>query len=156
MKSKSFKYLVIGIIILAVFLPLKVINDYRERDLISLINYKPADFLSMGFTSDMNEVQEGKGFEWFTKDKEPTDELMEFLSQYSVKKINEEKFNEIRESKERIEFDIYHSKTKPSIVRVYGKSVHILVGNYYEISNGPIDLEWIRKYNKKYNDLYEE
>ena len=52
----------------------------------------------MGFSSDMNEVQEGKGFEWFTKDKEPTDELMEFLSQYNVKKINEEKFNEIRES----------------------------------------------------------
>jgi len=55
-----------------------------------------------------------------------------------------------------IEFDIYHSKAKPSIVRVYGNSVHILVGNYYEISNGPIDLEWIRKYNEKYNDLYED
>ncbi|WP_438316999.1 hypothetical protein [Sporosarcina sp. FA9] len=155
MKSKKVKYLVIGIIILAFFFSLKVINDYRERDLISLINYKPADFLSLGFTSDMNEVPEGKGFEWFTKDKEPTDELMEFLSQYSVKKINEEKFNEIRESGERIEFDVYHSKAKPSIVWMYGNSVHILVGNYYEITNGPIDIEWIRKYNEKYNDLYE-
>lgn len=156
MKSKKLKILGIGIIILAIFFSLKIINDYRERDLISLINYKPSDFLSLGVTLDINGVQEGKGFEWFTKDKEPADELMEFLSQYSVKKINEDKFNEIRESRERIEFDIYHSKANPSIFGLYENNVHILVGNYYEITNGPIDMEWIRKYHEKNNNLYKE
>jgi tRNA (adenine22-N1)-methyltransferase len=46
-------------------------------------------------------------------------------------------------------------KENPAIVMSYGNSVHVLVGNYYEVVNGPIDMEWIRNYHEKYNAFYE-
>lgn len=98
MGSKKVKYFAIGLLIITVFFALKIINDERERNLTSLINYKPSEFHSMGVISDISKVEDDTGFEWFTKDKEPTDELMKFLSQYSVRKINEKKFNEMKDN----------------------------------------------------------
>ena len=155
MKNRKFTYVTIGIIGVLVFLSLKVITDYRERNLDDVISYKPPYFFAFGFTENINQLQEDKGYEWFTKDKEPIDELMEFLSQYRVKKISEEKFNEIRNSKIDFEFTITHLKEDPAIVMSYGNSVHVVVGNYYEVVNGPIDMEWIRNYHEKYNAFYE-
>lgn len=156
MKNRKFRYLIIGIIAITIFFSLKIINDYRERNLVDLISYKPTDYYSLGFTKDRNNVAENKAFEWFSKDKEPTDELMEFLSQYRVKRINEESFNENLNNEELFEFTISHSNENPAIVWILENRVHIFVGNYYEVINGPIDMEWIRKYNEKYRELYGE
>ena len=155
MINKKFTYVTIGFIVVIAFLSLKVINDYRERDLDDVISYKPTYFFALGFTKDINQLEEDKGYEWYTKDKEPIEELMEFLSQYRVKKISEEKYNEIRNSKIEFEFTITHLKEKPAIVMSHGNSVHVLVGSYYEVVNGPIDMEWIRNYHEKYNAFYE-
>lgn len=158
MGSKKIKYFAIGLLIITVFFSLKIINDEMERNLTSLINYKPSEFHSMGVISDISKVEDDTGFEWFTKDKEPTDGLMKFLSQYSVKKINEKKFNEMKDNGGHLEVDIYYSNANPnpSIVRLYENKDHILNDKYYEVENGPIYVDWIRKYNEKHKDLYEE
>lgn len=153
MMSKKSIYIIIAVII---FFSLKTFNDYRERNLDDLISYKHGDFYSLGFTKDREMVPDNRADEWLTEEKQPVDELMEFLSQYRVKKVSEETFKEKINSEESFEFTITHSKANPSIVWVFENRVHILVGNYYEVKNGPIDMEWIKKYNKKYREEYEE
>ena len=155
MKNRKLRYLIIGVVVIALYLSLKVITDHRERNLVDLINYKPTDFHSLGFIKDIRQVPENKFYEWFTTDNEPTDELMEFLSQYRVKKINEEKFNESLNEVEKFDFTITHLNANPAIVFLYEESAHIAVGNYYEIVNGPTDMEWVRNYHEKHRELYE-
>ncbi|SOC43877.1 hypothetical protein [Ureibacillus acetophenoni] len=158
MKNKKLWYLIAGIVVILIICSLKIVNDYRERNLVDLITYKPAEFYSLGFIK--NEVPEYKAYSWFTKDKEPADELMDFLSQYRVKKISEEEFNQGMFSVEKFEFTITHSKANPAIIFAYENVVHIVAGNYYEIENGPIDMEWITSFHAKYqgmmNDKFED
>src|SRR5690625_344541 len=88
------KVLLSIIVIIAVFLSTKTFNDYRERNLADAITYKPSDFMSTGFTKDLNAIPINRAYEWWTEEQEPTEELMEFLTQYRVKKVSEEKYNE--------------------------------------------------------------
>ena len=154
MINKRFKFLVIGIVIIVAFFSLKIINDYRERNLADLIKYKPNDFYSFGFIHEFINVPEDYAYEWFTKDREPVDELMEFLGQYDVKKINEKEFNDNRNNKIEFMFYIYHSKARPAIVMGHENHIQIIVGKYYSIINDPIDIEWIEKYNEKHKKMY--
>lgn len=153
MKNIRLRNLIIGIIVVIIIISLKTVNDYRERNLVDLIKYKSTDFLSLGFTTDGNKVQGNKGYEWFTEDKKPADELLEFLGQYRVKKINEEEFSGNLNKEEIFEFNftISHSKAKPALVWVFGNKIHILSKGYYKVVNGPVEVEWIRRYNEKYN-----
>jgi penicillin V acylase-like amidase (Ntn superfamily) len=134
---------------------LKTFNDLRERNIDDLISYKPTDFYSIGFTKDRNNIPVDRWSEWWTNDRKPADELIEFLSQYRVKKVNEDAFND-HLNKDSFEFTISNSDANPIIVHAVKGHVHILVGNYYEIVNGPIDIEWIRKYNEKHLKSYRE
>lgn len=156
MMSKNIKFRIGLILALTIFFSLKTFNDYRERNLVDLIGYKSSDYYSLEFTREGSKITEGHFFDWFTKDKEPTNELLEFLSQYRVKKINEEKVTANLNNEERVEFYISHSKANPAIIWIRENDVHILVGNYYKVVNGPIDMEWIKNYNEKYKELYQQ
>ena len=150
--SKKVRYIAIGLIALIVFFSLKTFNDYRERNLDDLIGYKHRDYYSLDFLKDTEMVPDNGAYEWWTEEKEPVEELLEFLSQYRVKRISEEKFKEKINREEMFEFTITHSKANPSIIWVFGDRVHIIVGKYYEVENGQIDMEWIKKYNEKYRE----
>ncbi|TYS63532.1 hypothetical protein FZC76_20160 [Sutcliffiella horikoshii] len=154
--SKKYRYITLGIIAIIVFFSLKTFNDYRQRSLDDLINFNQRDFYSLGFIKDRELVPDNRAYEWMTEEKEPVVELMEFLSQYRIKKVSEDTFIEKINSEERFEFTINHSKANPAIVWVLENRVHILVGNYYEVVNGPIDMEWIKEYNNKYREKYAE
>ena len=156
MVSKKVRYIVIGLIALIVFFSLKTFNDYRERNLDDLIGYKHRDYYSLGFINDREMVPDSRAYEWFTEDKEPVEELLEFLSQYRVKRISEEKYNEKVNRDKRFELTITHSKANPSIVWVFENHIHILVGKHYEVVNGQIAMEWINEYNEKYKVKNEE
>lgn len=149
MKFRSFGIVITVFILL---ISLKIFNDNRERDFDDLIGYKHRDFHSMGFITDIGKVPDDRAYEWLTEEKEVVEELLEFLSQYRIKRISEAQFNEKINSKDRFEFTINHSKANPSIVWVFGDRVHILVGHYYEVLNGPIDMEWINEFNDKYRE----
>ncbi|HWL23709.1 MAG TPA: hypothetical protein VNR38_08160, partial [Ureibacillus sp.] len=119
-------------------------------------NFKKVDFYSLGFIKDIEMVPDNRAYEWMTEEKEPVVELMEFLSQYRVKKVSEDTFNEKINGEVGFELTINYSKANPAIVWVDENRVHILVGNYYEVVNGPIDIEWIKEYNNKYREKYAE
>ncbi|MCG3086663.1 hypothetical protein [Sporosarcina cyprini] len=150
------RYVTIFIVAMAIFFSLKVFNEYRERNLVDVMRYKSSDFYALGVIKDVNEVPKDKGYEWYTKDKEPVNELLEYLGSYRVKKIKEEEFTANQYQGERFEFTITHAKSNPSIVWIGANHVQVLVGNYYEVVNGPIDMEWIEEFNEKYKESYRE
>lgn len=160
MKNKRLRFLIYTIIIFTLIFTFKTINEYRERNFADLINYKSKDNYLLSFTKDRENIAHGIGAEWWTNKKEPTNELIEFLSQYQVKKVNEETFKKHAFSylnkKETFEFTITHMKKNPVIVFVSEDYAHIFVGDYYKIINGPIDMKWIKKFNEKNKELYTE
>ncbi|MGM7700635.1 hypothetical protein ACSVDE_02855 [Pseudalkalibacillus sp. Hm43] len=147
MNKKRFVLIVVVSILTA--LSIRVYNDYRERDLVDLIPYQPKDFLWIHFTEDRSKVGDGF-FEWESRDQESADELMDFLSQYRVKRIDEDTYNQFLALEENFETTIYHRQANPAIVHSMENYVHILNGKYYEVVNGPIDIEWIKTYNEKW------
>lgn len=128
---RKLRYVTILIVAMAIFFSLKVFNEYRERTLVDVMGYKSSDFYALGVIKNVNDVPKDKGYEWFTKDKD----------QYKD---------------ERFEFTITHAKSNPSIVWIGANYVQVLVGNYYEVVNGPIDMEWIEEFNEKYKESYRE
>lgn len=147
MKKKRYVFiLVFGLIL---FFSLKTYNDYRVRDLEDLIPYKENDYLSISFTKDRAQTVDSL-YEWWTDDQQPATELMEFLSQYRVKRISEETYNQFLLEEDSFEFVITHENSNPAIVHALEGHVHILNGKYYEVVNGPINMEWIKAFNQKY------
>lgn len=158
MKTRKVKYVAIPLIIIiavVLFFALKILNDHRARDLVDLIGYDASDFQALGITMDWNEVAEDSAYEWFTENQEPANELIAFLSHYRVKRVDEQEFMDNLEDGERMEITLSHKKGKTSMVWIHEEDIHILVGNYYEVINGPIDMAWLKSYNEKYKELYQ-
>jgi len=156
MKDKKLKIITTGTIVLAIIISLKFYNDYREKSLNSALHYKPNDFYSLGVLMDLRKVPQDRAYEWFTLDQEPADELFEFLSQYRVKKISEDEFNEYLNKGDKFEFTINHGKAKPLMVWILDGHIQSFVGKHYEIVNGPVDMAWIRDFHEKNKEIYGE
>ncbi|CEG25746.1 hypothetical protein [Bacillus sp. B-jedd] len=155
MRNKKFRFALIGVGVLLIFLSVMIINDHRERNLGDLVKYKQGDFLMLGFTQ--GGIPEGKAFSWNNKDEEPADELIEFLSKYHVKRISKDEYPVYFGSDiDMFHFTITHRNANPVIMDVLEDKVHFYVGDYYEVLNGPIDMEWVAKYNEKYLNQYKE
>ncbi|MGE8203301.1 hypothetical protein ACQKP0_01875 [Heyndrickxia sp. NPDC080065] len=146
--SSLIKFNIVALIPIIVIFSFNYWNDYRERNLTELIRYNPQDFLSIRFT---NNITSDHLSEWWTKDREATDELIEYLSQFRVKRVKENEFAKL-DTHKMFEFTITHVHSNPAIVYAKENFIHILVGDYYQVLNGPIDMEWIDKYNDKYRD----
>lgn len=147
------KYLLIICSIFIFIFSFNLVNDHRERDLDDLIKYRNNDFHSIGFTKDL--IPEGHAFEWWTEDEMAADELIQFLSQYQVVKINEEDYHSrFYEKSESFHFTIQHKEANPVILDVRDDVVHLYTGNYYEIVNGPVDMGWIHLFHLKYLEKY--
>ncbi|WP_060204802.1 hypothetical protein [Sporosarcina koreensis] len=67
----------IGIIVVALLFSWNLYDDHREKRLDELFSYQTSNFVAMNFN------YEG----WRTEETEPVEELLEFLSQYRVKKM---------------------------------------------------------------------
>ncbi|MET3196574.1 hypothetical protein [Gottfriedia sp. OAE603] len=125
------------------------------RNFDDLIPYKHRYFESISFRKDISLEDTTRAVDWVSRDQGQVDELMRFLSQYRLKKISNETFNaRLNDNEEGIfDFFITHSRGAVAIVNVQGDVVHIF-GNYYEVINGPIDMEWIRKFDDKNEKKY--
>lgn len=155
MKNKKLKYIIIGILALIVIISLRTINENRERNFDDLIPYKHRNFETISFRKEITIEDTTRAADWVSRDQDQADELMNFLSQYRLKKISNETFNERLSDNEEGIFDFFitHSRGTVAIVNVQGDVVHIF-GNYYEVLNGPIDMEWISKFDDKNEKKY--
>ncbi|MFS1511467.1 hypothetical protein VQL36_03375 [Chengkuizengella sp. SCS-71B] len=157
MKKKNFKNVFIGIVVILFLLFIfKNFNDYREGNLADLIIYEQEILFGLGFAEGSNKSPRSNWKStWLEDDKETVEKLIDFLSQYQVKKINskqyDEEFNQKDKSVEEeiFEFEILHKGNTGTSMYLLGDRIHIRNKGYYDVLNGPIDSDWLSDFFKK-------
>lgn len=135
-----FKYYMIGIIGVTLLFSWNTYDNHREKGLDDLFAYKNSN----------SEVQLFILPEWRTEDMEPVEELMGFLSQYRVKKMKDSEWDSNVSGEKGFGFMIY-SKGKGTGASIYGSRLMPYNNpSYYEVLNGPIDMEWIETFKEKH------
>lgn len=147
-KKSIFKFLLVFMIVLPFALVfITIYNEYREKNLSNVLGYNPAHVKSMEFHL------EGSSTFWKNNNHEAVLELYNFLSQYHVKKMRDSEWDRDVSKETGFWFTIY---TKGDIIRVsvYENRLILYGGrnsDYFSVTNGPIDMEWIANYNDKYD-----
>lgn len=154
MKEKRSRSYIIGIVVIGLLLSFKSFYDHRERNLADEIKYDQSDYKSLTVIKDVPENKVKN--DWITSDVEPTEELINFLSQYDVKKVNKDQFNEITNGGMRFVFAIFNYREDPKLVGVSENKVTIDGEVYFKVVNGPVNMEWINSYYEKYGELYRD
>lgn len=142
MKSK--RYFVIGAIIL-IFLSIKFYDDHRVKGLGDVIEYDINKFETLAFNEGYMD-----SFDWRTDQKEHAEKLDDFLSQYLVKKMKDKEWNPDLSEEKGFKMTIY-TKGDPIIAFIYEYRLLFLnEQHYYEVVNGPIDINWVESYVEKF------
>lgn len=71
------------------------------------------------------------------------EELMDFLSQYSVKKMKSSDWDTDVSNEDGFYLVVYGEN--PSVIGIFEERL-IADDAYYELVNGPIDMEWVEGY----------
>ncbi|WP_100012849.1 hypothetical protein [Lentibacillus sediminis] len=141
-----FKFLLAFMVILPIALvSITVYNEYREKNLTTVLSYEPVHVESLDFRLDGSET-------WETNNDEAADELFHFLSQYHVKKMSDSEWDSDVSEVTSFEFTVY-SKGDIIAASVHENRLILYSGNggYYSVTNGPVNLEWVADYNEKYD-----
>ena len=134
------KYHLIGVIGVVLLFSWSVYDNHREKGLDELITYQTSSFKAMEIDFS----------NWRTEETEPVEELMEFLSQYRVKKMKDSEWNSNVSAEKGFAVMIY-SKGKTTGASIYeNRLLSFNHTSYYKVLNGPIDLEWIDAFMEKY------
>lgn len=118
-------------------------NSNRVKDIGEMIDFNQNEFVSMELSYSIN----GTNGEWSTESAETTKELIDFLSAYKVKK--DEGSNLLGDY---LEIQINDTTSKPLLIHITEDKVHYLVGKYYKLLNGPINLKWVEDYINRHNE----
>lgn len=116
-------------------------NDYREKNLTDLLDSAYIEKVYFKHLPIKDEVTYNRQI----TDDASLQELMNFLSQYKVKKVGDRDFvSEYPD--EQIQFQLEyqdHSVTMPSLIE---RDILLHEMSQYEITNGPVDHEWLREF----------
>ncbi|TFD99447.1 hypothetical protein [Jeotgalibacillus salarius] len=144
-EKRMFKFSLAFMMVLPVALVAGTIyNEYREKNLTNVLDYSPEHVEVMLLDSEVSSVQ------WEVSHAKAAKELFDFLKQYDVKKMRMTEWDTDVSEESRFVFTIY---TKNDII---GASVYenrlILYneGEYYSVTNGPVDIEWMADYRDRY------
>lgn len=139
MKNKPIRYSLIAVMVLVLIFSFKVYNDNKEKSLVDLVNYNSSSFKSFTFAI--------KGsFAWKEDKKEPAEKLMKFLNQYQVKK--DAKCG--TDQSKGFEFTMGSKDKTEKLVTINEKCTYISGSGLYKVVNGPIDMDWVQKFNEEY------
>lgn len=142
---KSRKPIIYGVVIIAIimFLSLYFYNENREKDLTEVMNYRSSDFESINFKFQAHD-------DWSDDDEDSARELIDFLSQYRVKKMNDSWWDGDVSKETGFELTIHATENIPLMGSIFGERLlDYTTGDAYKVVNGPIDMEWIERYNEK-------
>ncbi|MEN2766763.1 hypothetical protein [Ornithinibacillus xuwenensis] len=146
-EKSAFKFLLLVLIVLpVVIVSLTIYNEYKEKSLINIIGYDSEQVESLEFHLDGSKY-------WRNTNEEAIEELFDFLSQYNVKKISNNDWNSDVSKVLSFRFTMF---TKNDVIAV---SIHedrlSFHGNnnsgYYSVINGPVNTQWVKVFNEKYN-----
>lgn len=141
------KYVRWLLVILVVGLVLTYIrwNDFREKELVKVLE---AEEIKEFRFADGTEKYPGIEFNGKVKDSESLRELIDFLSQYKVKKVQNNIFTS-NYPKEQFNFMLEYEDERSTVPSTIERDVVLFDMNQYSVTNGPIDYEWIEKFIAK-------
>lgn len=151
MKKKIIVFSVISLL-LVVFIFSKYNNyiENREKNLGEL--FHDVD----GFNYLVFELRDGGLYDpWRTDNEQAWEELTEFLSKYQIKKMTDEEWNSIRPKGISFEMSLYSENKVIRSSSFYEERLYIndsVNDSAYRVINGPIDMEWIQKFEDKYKN----
>ncbi len=126
--------------------------SHKEKPFDAIIQLDENQFDSMLFTQDYANIGEDNYLNPFmTTNVDAAKDLVDFLSQYTVKKHWRSK-NHQTNSKLIAHFTIYHTKSHPASLFIYEDFLLTSIGNWtsYAILDGPIDQGWIEEWKQTY------
>lgn len=138
-KDRNYKIFVsIFVVVPITLLSIIIVNDHREKGLDEVISFNSTKFTSFEFESNPYDS-------WKTDEQEPVEELIGFLSQYRVKKMKDAEWDSNVSKEKGFRITIF-SKDEVMFAYIYENRALFLKGGYYNVVNGPIDMEWVEKY----------
>ncbi|MFC5603528.1 hypothetical protein [Sporosarcina koreensis] len=134
----------IGIIGVVLLFSWNVYDDHREKGLDELFIYQASNYNALVFMFP----------DWRTEEMEPVEELMEFLSQYRVKKMSDSEWDAEWDrnvtGEKGFSFMIY-SNDKGTGASIYkNRLMSYNNPSYYKVLNGPIDMKWVEMFKEKH------
>lgn len=125
--------------------------SHQEKHFDEIIQLDENQFDSMLFTQDYGNIEEDNSNPFMTTNVDAANDLVGFLSQYTVKKHWRSKDHQTN-SKLIAHFTMYHTKTHPVSLFIYEDFVLTSIGNWtsYAILDGPIDQGWIAEWKQTY------
>lgn len=121
-------------------------NDYREKELVDAMD--AGDIVEVLYRSSQFESNLSE-FDRSISDSESIQELVDFFSQYRVKKVGLRNFS-TKYPNEQFIFKLEYADNRITIDSLIEKDVVLLVNNQYEITNGPFDNKWIEDFIERH------
>ncbi|MBO0603387.1 hypothetical protein I2483_17100 [Sporosarcina sp. E16_3] len=142
------KYIYLFAIILIIVLLFIIIrwNDYREKELVDVMDAE--DIVEVLYRNLPLESHGGE-FDRSISDSESIQELVDFFSQYRVKKVGLRNFT-TKYPNEQFIFKLEYADKRITIDSLIEKDVVLLINDQYEITNGPFDYKWIEDFIERH------
>ncbi|MFJ7677093.1 hypothetical protein ACIQXQ_03490 [Peribacillus sp. NPDC097198] len=141
------RYVYLMAIILVVALLFIVIrwNDYREKELVDVLDAGEIEEVLYRKLPLENDVVD---FNRTVNNPESIQELVDFFSQYKVKKIGIRNFTS-KYPDEQFIFQLEYADERITIPSLIERDVVLVDEEQYIITNGPIDYKWIEDFIEK-------
>ncbi|WP_033543646.1 hypothetical protein [Planococcus sp. CAU13] len=144
MKRKVGSLLVLILVVGIVLLVMRW-NDYREKDLVDVLNGEEIEqFIYLEPNTETAVHFQQTAFE----DPETIKEVVDFLGQYKVKKEEESNFS-TRYPDEQFHFMLKYTDERITVPSMIERDVLLFHNNQYTITNGPVDYSWIEAFLAK-------
>lgn len=125
-------------------------NSYQEKSLEDVLDrYSYPKEISIDTYDYPRENSRNTAIDsWNTKDSQTISELMDFLSQYKVKKTKQEREYHISESTYEIMWKNEKGLRGPAMVilKIGKNDIWIIGEDHYNVLNAPVDMEWLNRY----------
>ncbi|MFS0823236.1 hypothetical protein [Bacillus sp. 1P02SD] len=128
-------------------------NSYQEKSLKDVLDrYSYPKEISIDTYSYLKKISINTNMDsWKIRDSQTISELMEFLSQYKVKKTRKEREYQISESTYEIMWKNEKGLNGPAMVMIKIGENHIwIIGeDHYNVLNAPVDIGRIKSYSSR-------
>lgn len=123
-------------------------DDYREKDLVVVLDAE--EIVEFRYT-DRTEEYAGIEYTGIVKDQESLQELINFFSQYRVKKEGGRNFD-TKYPEEQFTFHTFYEDDRITIPSLIERDVFLFDMDQYKIINGPVDYAWLEEFMERQNN----
>jgi hypothetical protein len=144
--EKKYVYLLGIILVIALLFIIFRWNDYREKELVDVLDAGEIEevlYRKLPLENDMVD------FNRTIKNPESIQELVDFFSQYKVKKIGIRNFTS-KYPDEQFIFQLEYADGRITIPSLIERDIVLVNEEQYTITNGPIDYKWIEDFVEKH------